>query len=235
VVEIFGPVKRPAARAKDGSSYVYAPDLQIIDAGALASSGSADEASTRSLGGLDPRRPGLFETFHIDDSYVEEPACATALHARELPRQGGNTEFLHLGIAYARLSEAERDRLTALRGVHAHNNQGAFPRRVSARGPADVLVHASHPLIRAHPVTGRLGLYFDLDRATHVEGLPLEEGRALLEHLQEHAEQHGLRYRHAWQPHDILLWDNGSLQHRACGDFPIGEPRRFWRHMIATG
>ena len=34
------------------------------------------------------------------------------------------------------------------------------------------------------------------------------------------------------QPFDVLVWDNASVQHKARGDYPVGEPRRFWRHMI---
>jgi len=29
-----------------------------------------------------------------------------------------------------------------------------------------------------------------------------------------------------------VAWDNASVQHAASGDFPVGEPRRFWRYMI---
>jgi hypothetical protein len=68
---------------------------------------------------------------------------------------------------------------------------------------------------------------------SHVEGLPLDEGRALLQSLQDHAERSAPRYAHTWRPHDVLIWDNASVQHKASGDFPVGEPRNFWRYMIA--
>ena len=116
--------------------------------------------------------------------------------------------------------------------VHAYDNQGAFPSRASTRGPADVLVPVSHPIVRTHPTTGGLALYFDLDRATHVEGMDEVEGRALLQALQDHAEAAAPRYEHAWRTCDVLVWDNASVQHKARGDFPLGEPRRFWRHMV---
>jgi alpha-ketoglutarate-dependent taurine dioxygenase len=29
-----------------------------------------------------------------------------------------------------------------------------------------------------------------------------------------------------------LIWDNASVQHKAGGDFAVGEPRNFWRYMI---
>ena len=69
-------------------------------------------------------------------------------------------------------------------------------------------------------------------QVSHVEALPEAEGRALLRSLQDHAETHAPRYAHAWQPNDVLIWDNASVQHKASGDFPVGEPRRFWRYMI---
>jgi alpha-ketoglutarate-dependent taurine dioxygenase len=60
----------------------------------------------------------------------------------------------------------------------------------------------------------------------------VSEGRALLQSLQDHAEQRGPRYAHEWQANDVLVWDNASVQHRAGGDFPVGEERRFWRYMV---
>ena len=139
---------------------------------------------------------------------------------------------MDMRAAFRLLDPAQRERLIGLRAVHAYNNRGAFPPRASATGPLEQLVDVSHPIVRAHPITGEPALYFDLDRATHIEGLPEEEGRALLQSLQDHAEQNAPRYAHAWRPHDVVIWDNASVQHRASGDFPVGEPRRFWRFMI---
>ncbi len=72
----------------------------------------------------------------------------------------------------------------------------------------------------------------DLDRATHIEGHPIEAGRALLQSLQDHAEKNAPRCQHDWHAHDVLVWDNASVQHKAGGNFRIGEPRRFWRYMV---
>ena len=114
----------------------------------------------------------------------------------------------------------------------SYNNRNAFPPRVPATGAFEALVDVEHPVVRAHPTTGEPALYLDLDRATHAVGLPVAEGRALLQRLQDHAESAAPRYAHAWQAHDVLIWDNVAVQHKASGDFPIGEPRRFWRFMI---
>ena len=91
----------------------------------------------------------------------------------------------------------------------------------------------AHPIVRQHPFVGGVAaLYFDLDRATHIEGVDETEGRALLQGLQDYAEQEAPRYSHRWKANDVLIWDNVSVQHRASGDFPVGEPRRFWRYMV---
>src|SRR5262249_17180512 len=116
---------------------------------------------------------------------------------------------------------------------HAYNNHGAFPPRPAAGGPLERLIEVSHPIVRAHPETGVPALYFDLDRACYIEGLSVDDGRALLQDLQGGAEREAPRYGPVWPPHDVLLWDNAAVQHKAGGDFPVGEPRRFWRFMVA--
>jgi taurine dioxygenase len=134
--------------------------------------------------------------------------------------------------AFASLDPELQRRLTGLYAAYSYNNRNAFPPRVSAAGPFEALVDVAHPVARAHPVTGGPSVYIDLDRATHIDGLPEREGRALLQSLQDHAETNAPRYAHEWRAHDVLVWDNVSVQHKASGDFPIGEPRRFWRYMI---
>ena len=63
--------------------------------------------------------------------------------------------------------------------------------------------------------------------------MEVDAGRALLQGLQDHAERRAPRCRHRWHARDVLVWDNASVQHKASGDFPVGEPRRFYRFMIA--
>ena len=236
VVQLFGAIKDPVGRAKDGSRFRYSAPRQIIDAGFVLTDEVRAKLGDISFGGLDDQRPGLFETFHTDDTYTEEPAAATVLHARELPPSGGGpTFFLDMRAAYALLEGETRQRLDGLRVVYAHNNEDAFPPRRSARGAADVLVEVSHPLVRTHPVAGTRSLFLDLDRAKHVEGMPIAEGRGLLQTLQDHAEAKAPSCQHVWRDHDVLVWDNASVQHKAGGNFKVGEARRFWRYMVAGG
>ena len=233
VAELFGPVKVPIGRTRDGGELHYDVEMQVIDSGFVLTEELRQQLRGVSFGG-DSDRPGLFETFHVDDTYTERPAAATIINARELPQSGGgDTCFMDMRAAYALLDAETRARLRGLRAVYAYNNHGAFAPRISASGPNDALVEVIHPIVRRHPRTGGPSLYIDLDRATHVEGLPIGEGRALLQRLQDHAEAKAPRYAHRWQPHDVLVWDNASVQHKASGDFPVGEARRFYRFLIA--
>jgi alpha-ketoglutarate-dependent taurine dioxygenase len=235
VSHLFGPVKDPVARTREGDELRYSEPRQIIDAGFVLTDELREKLGNLEFGGLDDRRPGLFETFHCDDTFTEEPAWATVLHARALPPSGGGpTLFIDMRAAYDALSAERKRELEGLRVVYGYDNHDAFPPRRSAKGPGEALVDVVHPLVRTHPVVGTRALFVDLDRARHVEGMPVAEGRALLRELQEEAEAHAPGCRHDWRDHDVLVWDNASVQHKAGGDFPVGEPRRFWRYMVAA-
>jgi alpha-ketoglutarate-dependent taurine dioxygenase len=232
VASMIGPIKDPVAQTIDGSTIRYGERRQVIDAGFVMTDELREQLGEGSLGG-DDVRPGLFQFFHTDDSYVERPAAATVLHARELPEGGGgDTVFMDMRAAYELLEPDRRASLEGLHALHAYDNHDAFPPRPSASGELEALVEVSHPVVRAHPRNGRPALYMDLDRATHVVELPIDEGRVLLQGLQDHAEAHAPRYSHAWHPNDVLMWDNSSVQHRASGDFEVGQPRRFWRYLV---
>jgi alpha-ketoglutarate-dependent taurine dioxygenase len=234
VARLFGPIKDPVGRTKDGGTFRYSEPRQIIDSGFVLTDEIREKLGELALGGLDDQRPGLFETFHTDDTYTEEPAIATVLHARELPPSGGGpTCFLDMRAAYELLDAATRTRLAGLRVVYAFNNEDAFPPRRAARGPGEALVDVLHPLVRTHAVAGTRSLFLDLDRAKHVEGMSIADGRALLQQLQDHAEMRAPGCEHTWRDHDVLVWDNASVQHKAGGNFKLGEPRRFWRYMVA--
>ena len=234
VAQLFGPIKDPVGRTKDGGQLRYLARRQTIDSGLVMTDELRAKQGRVTQGGLDDQRPYLFETFHVDDTYTEAPASATVLHARELPPSGGGpTCFLDMRAALARLDDATRRRIEPLHVRYAFNNDDAFATRRSSRGPNEALVEVVHPLVRTHPIAGTRSLFLDLDRAKHVEGMAVAEGRALLQRLQDHAESRAPGCQHDWSAHDVLIWDNVSVQHKAGGNFKLGEPRRFWRYLLA--
>jgi len=233
VASVFGPIKDPVGRTKQGGTFRYSEPRQVIDSGFVLTDALREKLGDVAFGGLDDDRPALFETFHCDDTYTEEPARATVLHARALPGNGGGpTCFIDMRGAHDSLDAATRQRVEGLRVVYAFNNEDAFPPRRACRGEGEVLVDVVHPLVRTHPVAGTKALFLDLDRAKHVEGMPIDEGRALLQSLQDLAEAKAPACEHPWNDCDVLVWDNASVQHKARGDFAKGEARRFWRYMV---
>ena len=70
-----------------------------------------------------------------------------------------------------------------------------------------------HPMVRKHPVTGRKSLYISSIYNDSVEGLDEQASRRLIEELSAFAAQPQYMYRHVWQPHDVLMWDNRCTVH----------------------
>src|SRR5262249_10330791 len=93
---------------------------------------------------------------------------------------------------------------------------------------------ADHPLVRTHPETGRKALYLG-NHATHVVGLPAEDGAALLDELLEHATQRRFVYAHRWTPGDLGMWDNPCLLHRVVIDDGFRSHPRFMHRSVVRG
>jgi len=55
--------------------------------------------------------------------------------------------------------------------------------------------------------------------ASHLEGMPMEDGRARILKLEAHSTQPQFLYRHHWKTGDVLMWDNRCLLHHADANF----------------
>lgn len=233
VTRLFGPIKDPIGRTVDGDELRYNTMRQTIDSGFVMTDEVRARLGDVSFGGLDDERPGLFETYHCDDTFAEQPASATVLHARQLPASGGGpTCFIDMRVALAMLPADTRSSIDTLTVRYGYDNGGAFPPRQAATDEARILVDVFHPLVRTHARAGTASLFLDLDRAKFIEGMDVNDGQALLQSLQDHAEAKAPFAAHDWQAHDVLIWDNASVQHKASGNFKVGESRRFWRYMV---
>jgi alpha-ketoglutarate-dependent taurine dioxygenase len=90
-----------------------------------------------------------------------------------------------------------------------------------------------HRIVRTNPVNGRRSLFLGA-HASHVEGLPIEEGRALLEALLDHVTQPEFRYRHEWQEGDLVIWDNRCVLHRAT-PYDTARHKRLMQRTTVSG
>jgi taurine dioxygenase len=170
------------------------------------------------------------EGWHTDGAYDVEPFKATQLYALAIPSSGGDTLFASMYAAYEGLPDRLKDRLEGVRGAFTYGGR---------RGATALLNEedrhrepAFHPIIRAHPETGRKALYFDPGKILFIEGAAAGESDALIEELTAAMIRPDAQYRHQWRVGDIVIWDNRCSYHKAAGDYPPHEDRIHWRVSI---
>lgn len=175
--------------------------------------------------------------WHSDISYKELPSLGSLLHAQELPSEGGDTLFANMHLAYDTLPAALRNAVVGKRAVHSYlaqygqlQKEGNWRPNLSAQQIAQVR-EVVHPVVRTHPENGRRALFVSEGFTTHIVGLPEDESRALLTELFAHSVRAEHIYRHRWQPHDLVFWDNRSLIHLAGGT-PDHLRRKLYRTTI---
>jgi len=175
--------------------------------------------------------------WHSDLSYKETPSLGSMLHAQELPAEGGDTLFANMHLAWETLPVALRNAVHGARAEHSYLAQYEELRRRSPFRPAltqaqiDEVKPVVHPVVRTHPETGRKALFVSEHFTTRIVGLPEDESRTLLAELFAHSVQPQHVYRHRWQPHDLIFWDNRSLMHLAAGT-PAHLRRKLYRTTI---
>ncbi len=87
-------------------------------------------------------------------------------------------------------------------------------------------------LVRANPVNGRKALYIGA-HASHIEGMPLDEGRALLADLLAIACPPEAVFSHEWRTGDAIVWDNRAALDRATPYDSVKFRRLMQRTTIA--
>ena len=175
--------------------------------------------------------------WHSDLSYKPVPSLGSMLHAQELPADGGDTLFANQHLALAQLPSYL---LRAIEGRSAEHSYLAKYAELQRRSPwrpnltqaqIDEVPPAVHPVIRTHPETGERALFVSEHFTTRIVGLPDDESRALLDELFAFSTQDKFIYRHQWQAHDMVFWDNRSVMHLAAG-CPDDQRRRLFRTTI---
>jgi len=158
--------------------------------------------------------------WHADVTCDVEPPTASVLHMGTVPEAGGDTLFVNTVAAYEALSEPMRRFLDGLEAMHGseHNYAGYYGTRLDETRDNDYPATV-HPVVAAHPVTGRKALYVNEIFTTHIVGLEPEESRALLDFLYRHIDQPRFQCRFRWQPNSVAMWDNRGTQHMAMFDY----------------
>lgn len=171
--------------------------------------------------------------WHIDGTTLDVPMFAGLMSCRKKSPQGGQTQFSNTYAAYDALSEAEKQQLEKLRVVHMFE---VSQRYVNPEPDYETLRQWQQfqpktlPLVWTHR-SGRKSLVLG-STASHVEGMELREGWALLAKLRDWATQPRFVYEHEWTEGDLLIWDNTGTMHRAM-PYPFDSGRQMHRSQVS--
>jgi len=153
------------------------------------------------------------QLWHTDSSFKPVPAHSSALSARVVPPEGGETEFASMRVAYATLPEELRQAVHGRIVVHSFG----FSRSLIDPGIGTEVGRdyppVRHALVRANPANGRASLYIG-SHAWIIEGMGIDDSRILLAKLLEHTTRPDRVYQHHWQVGDLVMWDNRCVLHR---------------------
>jgi len=173
--------------------------------------------------------------WHTDGSWKQHTGLATIIFSDEVPAEGGETHFCDMYAAWESLSPARQQQLLPLRAVHNLDFSRTRRHRVDLMTEEQkrATPPVSQPVVRVHPDTTRIALFLG-DHAEYIEGMPYDEGRALIETINTEAIDPSRSYAHHWRPGDLIVWDNRCLLHRAT-DYDASTVRRVMRRCTVIG
>ena len=192
----------------------------------------------------DETAPLFAENWHSDWSFQVNPPAGTCLLAITVPPVGGDTLFANQHLALDAMSDEFRARVEGKTAVHSARG-GYAPdgfyglddqqkgRSMAIRPSDEAMKTHHHPLVRAHPETGRLGLFSCLGYIIAIDGMGDDEGRQLMGELLRWQGRPEFQYRHTWEPNMLVMWDNRSVLHRATGGYD-GHDRVLHRTTIGA-
>lgn len=159
------------------------------------------------------------ESWHTDLSCEPIPPLASALYITEVPPSGGgDTLFANMYEAYDTLSNPIKALLQNLTAFHdGYKDLRHYGYTLK---PGETYPQANHPVVTAHPDTGRPVLFVNEAFTSHINELSKLESDALLMMLYRHIETNTrFHCRVKWQQNTVVLWDNRAVHHHAVWDY----------------
>lgn len=213
----FGPLEIAKAASR-GEGTPFSILTNIEPDGTLVPPGHKEELRARAN-----------QLWHTDSCFKVPPALASVLSARVIAPVGGETEFASTRLAWERLPEATRARLTNAYAWHdyAHSRGKIAPHLASEREKS-TMPPVCWRMRWRNPANGRDALYI----ASHtcaIDGMAKDEALALLDELIAFATTPEHTYVHNWHAGDVIMWDNRATLHRGR-PWPGDQPR----HMVRT-
>jgi taurine dioxygenase len=224
---------------------VFFRDQDMTRAEHVAFAKHFGELEDHPVAGSDPENPGLVRIYkspdqpndryenawHTDATWRDKPPFGCVLRCVECPPVGGDTMWVNMVEAYARLPEDVKAKIANLRARHSIEASfgAAMPieKRLALKAQ---FPDAEHPVVRTHPETGEKVLFVNAftthftnyHAPEHVRfGQDYSPGASqLLNYLISQAFVPEFQVRFRWRKNSVAFWDNRSTQHYAVMDYP---------------
>ncbi|MDA3649692.1 TauD/TfdA family dioxygenase [Saccharopolyspora indica] len=196
------------------------------------------------VAGSDPDHPGLVRiykdldspaehyenAFHCDATWRAEPPMGCVLRCVEGPAVGGDTIWVDMAEAHAKLPDHVKERIAGLRARHSIEASFGAAMTVEERHQLKARYpDAEHPVVRTHPETGEQILFVNAFTTHFVNyhtpenvrfGSDYAPGASnLLNYLVAQAAIPEYQVRWRWTENSVAIWDNRSTQHYAVQDY----------------
>lgn len=182
--------------------------------------------------------------WHSDFSFLPAPPRASILLAEQVPACGGDTLWVDMVTALARMPAELRTELDGRDAIHCGTPYGVkhapapdtrFTGSIEIeRNNPEADAETRHPAISRHPETGATMLFVNPTYTTRIEGLAAAVSEALLDAVYRHCTRPEFGCRFKWQPGALVIWDNRNTMHYAVNDYD-GHRRCLYRTTIAGG
>lgn len=186
--------------------------------------------------------PIFAESWHSDWSFQARPPQGTCLYGKTIPPIGGDTLFTNQYLALERMPADLRGRIEGKRAIHSAKNayaptgmygKGDTGRSMDIRPSEDAQATQTHPIIKAHPETGRQSLFGCAGYIVGIEGMAQQEGWDLITEIYRWQTRPEFQYRHKWTKDMLVMWDNRCTLHMATGGY-AGHDRLLHRTTIGA-
>ena len=176
--------------------------------------------------------------WHTDSSFKEIPSKISILSAREVPEEGGGTDFIDARHALETWENKPRKySISDLKDCICEHSI-VYSRKNNTGDIFDDKFKKDMPfvkqrLIRIHPYTKRPAFYAG-SHCSHIIGWDLEESRALIKEINDWILESGKIAKHKWKTGELVLWDNRRVLHRGTG-YDESKFRRIMHRTTVAG
>jgi len=185
----------------------------------------------------DPRR--IFNLgnrlWHTDSSFKKIPAKYSLLSARNISKEGGNTEFADMRSAYDNLDNKTKIKIDTMICEHSliYSRQRLGFDMVKELSSEEIknFTPVEQPLIRKNKITNRKTIFLS-SHIGKIKNWIRPDSMCFIDDLIEYATQLKFKYVHEWSKNDLIIWDNRQTMHRARAYDDLKENRDMRRTTV---